>query len=855
MTIPARSSIEFAPTDRLALRWAAARERLTAYLIAAGLAPRAAADASGTVTNRLAETVQPETADEAMLLALAETRRLLAGTPQSSDGLGGSVLPRVTPLQIRRQSLAPALRWRRGRWLPRPVLLNPRELHALEEADKAGSGTMLATAHGRRAVFIGLGVLTAAWAVSSFFEILAVNGVSLLDLVHTAVFTILVLWLSQSFWTLSAGFGVLLKRLLFGRSPKPPSGEVDRTARVALVMPIYNEETERVFAGLEAIWRDVRRVAPDDERLDLFILSDTTDPDVWLAEIEAWRRLRLAVGDLGRVFYRRRDRNVGRKAGNIEDFIRRFGANYGSMVILDADSVMTGQSILELVRRMDENPRVGLIQAPPKLVRGETLFARVLQFAGELYGPLAAAGTAFWAGGEGNYWGHNAIIRIKPFSELCGLPQLPGRAPLGGHILSHDFVEAALMRRGGWQVWIADDLSGSYEEPPPTIEDFAVRDRRWCQGNLQHVQILFARHLHWVSRTHLAIGIMSYLTSPLWLLFLILSAAQAWEVTHTQPLYFLEGYPFPILPVSVEAEATALLVITLGLLFVPKLMGLLLALLDGPRRRALGGGLKVTVSALLETVYSALLAPVMMLLHTSFVISILAGAAIDWTPQRRAAGQSQVLATARTFLWPTVIGVAALLGTWRATPLLFYWLSPVWAGLTCSIPLALAGGSERIGRWLQRHGLLLIAEERQLPEVMVALEAEGLPAREPEAAPERFARAVLEPQANALHVQLQRAFGTERQDGLADGWMLERKAIFVGPSSLSQAERRIILEEPELVERLHLMAWLHWPAFLPGILDVLKAGVGRTEKLPNLPAGTEAQPGGSRPAAAGTAAA
>ena len=162
-------------------------------------------------------------------------------------------------------------------------------------------------------------------------------------------------------------------------------------------------------------------------------------------------------------------------------------------------------------------PSVGLIQVPPKLVRGRSLFARVLQFSGELYGPLAAAGTGFWARGEGNYWGHNAIIRVRPFMELCGLPHLSGPAPFGGPILSHDFVEAALMRRGGWQVWIADDLGGSYEEPPPTIEDFAVRDRRWCQGNLQHIRVLFARRLHWVSRLHLGIGIMSYLTSPLWM--------------------------------------------------------------------------------------------------------------------------------------------------------------------------------------------------------------------------------------------------------------------------------------------------------------------------------------------------
>ena len=242
---------------------------------------------------------------------------------------------------------------------------------------------------------------------------------------------------------------------------------------------------------------------------------------------------------------------------------------------------------------MDANPAVGLIQAPPKLVRGQTVFARMLQFAGELYGPLSAAGLSYWALGEGNYWGHNAIIRVAPFAELCGLPLLSGRAPLGGEIMSHDFVEAALLRRGGWQVWIADDIGESYEEPPPSIADFATRDRRWCQGNMQHIKVLFVRDLHWVSRLHLAIGILSYLTSPLWLVFLLLSSAQAWELTYGEPVYFTDGWPFPTLPVSVAAEAALLLGVTLGLLFLPKLMGLALALIDGPRRRDLGGGLRV----------------------------------------------------------------------------------------------------------------------------------------------------------------------------------------------------------------------------------------------------------------------
>ncbi|MCL6609640.1 MAG: glucans biosynthesis glucosyltransferase MdoH, partial [Geminicoccaceae bacterium] len=429
---------------RTAERWRLAAERVAAYLVAAGLDPASAAASGRELVERLAREHEVDSAEEAIHLGLEAARSLLGA---ESAPPTARLAPDFTPASIRRQSLAPALRWRRGRWLPRPVLI-PRETR--EGASRAARGRGLVpridrTARRRRATFFVLIVTTTVWGIWILAQILGVNGLSAVDLAHLAVFAVLMLWLAQSFWTLAAGFAVLAARWARG-GPSPPGlpDPTDAAGRVAIVMPIYNEDTERVFAGLAAMWQDLRRAAPEDRRCDLFVLSDTTDPDIWLAEIEAWRELRQRVGDTDRIFYRRRDRNVGRKTGNIEDFLTRFGANYAYMVVLDADSLMTGATILELIGRMDANPGVGLIQAPPKLVRGKTLFARVLQTAGELYGPLSAAGLAYWARGEGNYWGHNAIIRIRPFMELCGLPALPGRAPLGGPILSHDFVEAAL---------------------------------------------------------------------------------------------------------------------------------------------------------------------------------------------------------------------------------------------------------------------------------------------------------------------------------------------------------------------------------------------------------------------------
>jgi membrane glycosyltransferase len=832
------------PTESLPLEpgapafWVLARERVLAYFEAAGLDEPAAASLTQRVLAEAGASQAGGSAEDAALVALRLAKRALAGHAGLAEAPTTpslrSIAPAVQPLAMPRRSFRSVMDWRLAtarlrRLLPAKA---PRGFRRYGNPRLEAPTRVSGQAKRRRLGFTVLILLTTIWVTASFVQILGVDGLSPLDLAHTAVFVILLVWLAQSFWTLTAGAAVLAMRLL--RHWNPITSPSDETAapppRAAIVVPIYNEDTHRVFAGLQAIWTELAAEA-EASRCDLFILSDTTDPDIWLAELDAWQAFLQATPGAERVFYRRRLRNVQRKSGNIEDFVTRWGGAYGYMVVLDADSLMTGQAIAELVRRMDVNPAVGLIQAPPKLVRGHSLFARLLQFSGELYGPLSATGISYWALGEGNYWGHNAIIRVAPFAELCSLPLLPGRAPLGGEIMSHDFVEAALLRRGGWQVWIADDVPGSYEEPPPTVADFATRDRRWCQGNLQHMKVLFTRNLHWVSRLHLGIGIMSYLTSPLWLIFLLLSAAQAWELTYTRPVYFTEGLPFPMLPVSVEAEATFLLVVTLGLLFVPKLWGLILGLASRRRRRALGGGARLTLSAVIETVLSALVAPVMMVMHTTFVFQILLGAAIDWTPQRRNAGSSALLETARRFGWVTVLGIAASFATWWATPTLFFWLTPVLAGLVFAIPLSLLLGSEWVGQKLRQWRLLLIVEESEPPAVMQALDAE---LAKPEEEVDRFAEVVLDPGFNALHIAMLRAAGEIPTVPAAALKPLERKAVYLGPAALDKKERRALLEHPASMARLHLAAWLHWRSERPLAWE-------RDEPLPPPPAAPRGQ--------------
>jgi membrane glycosyltransferase len=785
-------------------RWNLARERAEDYLRAAGLDHAAARLLSEAAAARCASRADVDSTDDAIRVTLESVREELWG-PEGPDGLAGPHEPVAPRLHIRSQTLGSVIDWRRAAWRLRRLIV-PNTMRRRDEV-AIRAAELSRKARVRRLAFTALVLGTTLWGTNTFLGILSVDGLSVLDLAHTAVFAVLLLWLAQSFWSLTAGAGVILGRLWSGPATPTAPCAADVAPRVALVMPIYNEPPERIFAGLQAMWEDLTAHGGAAERFDLFILSDTTDPDVWLAELEAWHRLRDSVPGGERIFYRRRLRNRRRKSGNIEDFLVRWGGGYGYMLVLDADSIMSARTMVALAERMDANPHVGLIQAPPKLVRGRSLFARMLQLAGELYGPLSASGISYWAMGEGNYWGHNAIIRIAPWVRLCGLPLLPGRAPLGGEILSHDFVEAALMRRGGWQVWIADDLAESYEEPPPGIEEFATRDRRWCQGNLQHIRVLFGRNLHWVSRLHLAIGVMAYLTSPLWLLFLVLAAAQAWQVTYTQPVYFVENWPFPLLPVSVGHEAAFLLAATLGLLFAPRLMGLGLALLDGERRRRLGGATRIVASALLETLFSALLAPVMMLMHTRFVLAILFGAAIEWTAQKREAARTAFAEAWRRFGWISVLGVAATIAAAVATPILLLWLIPVVAGWCLAVPLVLLSARTDLGERLRRHGLLLIAEETDPPAVLRRLDEIEEDAAPPPGDP--FVRAILDPRRNALHLELLERHGDEVPAHVTP--MLERKAVYLGPAALDKAERRALLEDRDAMRRLHLLAWVHWP--------------------------------------------
>ena len=584
-------------------------------------------------------------------------------------------------------------------------------------------------------------------------------------------------------------------------------------ARTAIVMPICNEEVGRVIEGLGVMYESVLRTGklPD---CDFFLLSDSNDPNRWIEEEAAWLALTQRLGAQGRIFYRKRRGGINKKAGNLADFCRRWGRHYVYMVVLDADSIMTGDAIARLAQMMERNRSVGIIQGVPTLVNGETILARLQQFASRLYGPVSATGLNYWQLSEANYWGHNAIIRLAPFIRHCSLPELPGEGPFGGRIMSHDYVEAALMRRAGWDVWLATEMDGNYEECPGNVIEFAQRDRRWLQGNLQHARLVVAKGFHTVNRVHFALGILAYVASPLWLAFLILSAVIAYRFGGAgptlRPVQSFASYAHW----SYHAQAVTLGIFTFTMLFLPKVIALLD--LRGKRAevKAFGGWADLCGGIFLETLIFTLLAPVLMLFHTKFIVLTICRQKITWGSQRRGrAGQSVLGETIAAHWGHTAIGLLGWMIVRGIDPTLAFWMSPILAGLICSIPLSYVTGSLPVGLALRQEGLFKTPEESQpLPELVELNDALAAQRSGPKPLPELVAnfgllQAVLDPYVNAVHVSLLRAkdelppASEERFVGL------RRTLLREGPDALLPRDRLALLMDVDSMNALHDELW------------------------------------------------
>jgi len=578
------------------------------------------------------------------------------------------LLPRETPIDMPEQRLWAADRVEELQAPPTPI----KVAGVLERRLFLVIGSLL------------LGIAATQEMMASF----AADGLGVAEVVLLLLFFSLYTWITFGFLSALAGLMVLLSNgpglSRWFRQLRLPR------RRTAVLMPIYNEETSAVFGRIARMGASIEEIGAQD-LFDIFVLSDSR-ANMELQELAALQRVR--AGTRVRIYYRRRKENIARKPGNIADWVRRFGGGYENMIVLDADSLMSGAAMALLASAMEARPSIGLIQSIPTIVNARTFFARWHQFAAAAYGPAASAGLQWWSGTEATFWGHNAIVRVRAFAESCGLPRLAGPEPFGGHILSHDMVEAALLRRNGWSVHMVSLPEGSHEEYPPTIADHSVRDRRWCQGNLQHIRLLATSGFHWVNRLQLLMGASAYLTSPLWMLMLLFGILAG--LGNSQAAFPLSPAPW-------------LIALTVILLLGPKLIAMIWLSVDEGLRASLGGTRKVVATIAIEVPLSMLVAPITMVNQTVAILDILRGRPVGWTPQRRDADGMSLndalilcrlhMGLGAALLAPLLMGVGVPI-----------WTLPVALGLLASPLTAMMSSRVDVGSWFADRGLFNVPD-------------------------------------------------------------------------------------------------------------------------------------------------
>ena len=839
---------------RLLEDWRSAAERARAYLAAAGvddamqtaIAERAAllaatapaadepCDAIGTTLSKMRELLLDEVPRSATKLGSEEeflAWRLAAAFAGDASKVSLESVAAALPVRRRlasmpplaRSSMSPNLFVRRGlrnSIVPAeaPEAIGP---HAPRlPGVKRGVGPKrwrpwTWTARRRRTLLAILVWAPSIVAGGFMLDVLPQQGDSPLEIAIAICFGALFSWISIGFWTAMFGFFLLAFRrdkFAITRTTDAVTAKLGSGVLTAIAMPICEEPVDRVFAGLRAIYRSIERSEGGVAPFHFFVLSDTQDPGKAIEEEAAWFAWCRETNGFGRIFYRRRRVRIERKSGNVADFCRRWGRAYRYMIMLDADSVMSGESLHRLTALMEANPGVGMIQTAPTAVNGRSLFGRVQQFTSRLYGKVFAAGLHYWQLGEGQYWGHNTIIRVAPFMEHCALPRLPGDPPLGGEILSHDFVEAALMGRAGWALWLAYDLPGSWEETPSSLLEEMKRDRRWCQGNIQHLRLLTTEGLYGAHRALFLNGVFGYVSALLWFCFLLLSTAEGvWEAVR-EPVYFPEGRSlFPDWPVWRPDWAISLAAVTAVILFLPKILSILLVMVRG-EAKLFGGAGKLLASALLETGMSTLFAPIRMVFHTRFVLTNVFGHTVSWSSQARGDAQTSWREAIAHHGVDTIVACVWAGAVFWLNPRYFWWLTPVVCALVLSVPLSVWSSRIKPGKRARARGLFLTPEEETPPPELfdVARDvaaAEHAAATLPQWRRDGFARAVVDPQLNAVHCALTGSGRSFAPALRAVHRGLVERALAEGPASLGAVERRRLLRDSDALLALHRAVW------------------------------------------------
>lgn len=536
--------------------------------------------------------------------------------------------------------------------------------------------------------------------------LLFADGFSVSGLVMLAAFVMTLPYLTLTFWSSLIGFLVLR----FSRDPiasvLPAAARAKLNAvsrsRTAVVMPTRNEDPEEVIRRLGAMASWLDSEAPD-EHYEFFILSDTLDPAIARKEEEVFAAWRESAVRPERLHYRRRTSNEGFKAGNVREFMERHGDRFEFMLVLDSDSVMSADAIRRLVSIMDADAKIGILQPLIVGLPSASPFARIFQYGMRHGMRVFATGSAWWQGDEGPYWGHNALIRIAPFRDHCHLPWIPEKRFLGGQILSHDQVEAVLMRRAGYECRVLPLEDGSYEDNPPTLPDFLARDLRWCQGNMQYVHLLRLEGARLIGRQQLLFAILMYLGAPCWMLFLGVGLGHA--ITGT-----------PLFAGSVDMMlGLALFGVMMTMTFAPKLLGMTDVLFDKKKRQAFGGTGTVMKGAGFDLLFGFLAGPVLALTHALFIAGLFFGRTVTWSAQQRQGRMVGVIEALQN-LWPhTLLGAGATLALAVTAPAVLPWALPVLIGMMLAVPFACFTTHAAFGRWLERNRVCATPEEIRPP--------------------------------------------------------------------------------------------------------------------------------------------
>jgi len=552
------------------------------------------------------------------------------------------------------------------------------------------------------ASFVGL-IWLAAWALSA-------GGWDALDLLILVLFSMTLPWSVIGFW--NATIGLLIMR--FARDPiaavLPAAarvrGDEPITASVAILLCIRNEIPDRVIRNLGPMLDDLA-AAGVGSSFHVYVLSDTSDPAIAGAEELSFGIVAKRWSDRIAVTYRRRTDNVGFKAGNVRDFCERWGHLHELAVTLDADSFMPASAILRLVRIMQADAKIGILQGLVVGLPSTSAFARIFQFGMRLGMRSYTIGSAWWQADCGPYWGHNAAVRLKPFIEHCELPELAGRGALSGPILSHDHIEAVLMRRAGYEVRALPEEELGWEENPPTLVEFIRRDLRWCQGNMQYWPLLRLPGINLVSRWQIAFALIWFLASPAWIALLIVSTI---AVAIEGPARFIRS-----------DAGLVLFAIVLVMWFAPKIASVIDVLLRPAARHAFGGTARFLGGVATETVFFLMLSPIMWVGHTMFLGGLLFGRAIGWIGQTRD-DHAVPWSLALHNLWPqSVIGLGCIGVLVATAPSAILYALFIAGGPAFAVPLAVLTAQPAFGRALIRLGIGRLPEETAPPPALRAL--------------------------------------------------------------------------------------------------------------------------------------